>query len=879
MLSTSRPRAATAEEQAARDKEVEEEAAFRTIETEDKFRGQTRVQTTGIPSTPAGRLQPYAEGDSLVERVPVNPPAETTPEQVKAEREQAATAEAERLDRVELGGLTEQLRKRQDSLATKTAEEQAKADKKAKGAETRRRRIIMDTLIKENPDATPAELAPMLRERLKEVPAGTPTPTEQAAATTAEPSTAQPGTATATTLPEATKPDREMQDADTENLINELEGLGTLNTVGTDPDAQITALEEREQALYDQLRDKYGDDHWSDQSLENNADYNATVQEIYKLTDERVSLKEQQERGEQPKAKPTQQTRKPAENTTNKEVEAFRPKLARAISNLVRHNSNATADVQNLIRQGKIVFAPNPESIGRDPKTNSGAATYDIETGKMYVYLDKTDPDDVMGMIANTLHEATHAGQFNDRQGRPSILKHMMGNKKYNEVEKLIRDSYGKNTLATAAVDAAKADTEARKKAREAAGEPDTGEDDQFEHLEVVSYFVSEATHARQGFGRLGGAVRDIKAGARGFLRDKLGVDLDISLDEINSAAQKVAGEIVKTDTAASEGQGTLDIAAGRGATGYRQAVAEGRNYRGRVDAKERFEIPDAAAEINLADIKVDVNDLVNNGKATSAALGKLLDHEKLFANYPELADMRVFFGPKAPGSHASYHPNKKNITVDSALLQAAVNDPDAPSFYDDTLSNKEFLRRIVLHETQHAIQDIEGFIAGANQSSLVSPAAKGRVAKAQTAYEDSIKGFEIAQAVRTLRPEARQAWQDEMGTGLFEGRADQVKTFVEQGFHEQSTDAGIKQQGRKLLAAKENLKVERQKLKEAEKRAWQDYIRDYGETEARNTEFRSRMDPELLTVVFPEDTMGSAEYGISADQTINSSTHTYSAS
>ena len=38
-------------------------------------------------------------------------------------------------------------------------------------------------------------------------------------------------------------------------------------------------------------------------------------------------------------------------------------------------------------------------------------------------------------------------------------------------------------------------------------------------------------------------------------------------------------------------------------------------------------------------------------------------------------------------------------------------------------------------------------------------------------------------------------------------------------------------------------------------------------------------MDPELLTVVFPEDTMGSAEYGISADQTINSSTHTYSAS
>lgn len=77
------------QEEQARQKEIEEEAAFRTIETEDKFRGQTRVERAG---------------DSLVERVPVNPPAETTPAQVQAERESAKAEEAERLDRVELGG-------------------------------------------------------------------------------------------------------------------------------------------------------------------------------------------------------------------------------------------------------------------------------------------------------------------------------------------------------------------------------------------------------------------------------------------------------------------------------------------------------------------------------------------------------------------------------------------------------------------------------------------------------------------------------------------------------------------------------------------------------------------------------------------------------
>ena len=592
-----------------------------------------------------------------------------------------------------------------------------------------------------------------------------------------------------------------MQDADTENLINELEGLGTLNTVGTTPAAD-----------------------------------------------------------------------------TRKQVEAFKPKLARAIKNLVKHNSNATADVQNLIRQGKVVFAPNPESIGRDPKSNSGAATYDIEEGKMYVYLDRTDPDDVVGMIANSLHEATHAGQFNDRAGRPSILKQMMGKDKYNDAAKKIYDAAkAGNKLAQRAVAAAVASGKKAQQVFDPNNEADVAA--YVEGLELVPYFVSEATQARQGFGRLGGVVRDVKAGAKGFIRDQLGVDLDISLDEIDSASQKVAGEVVKTDLTPSDSAvPTAQIAAGRKATGYRQAVAEGRNYRGRVDAKERFEIPDNAAELDLKGVQADVDDLVVNGKSTSTNLGKMLDHKKLFANYPELSGMRVIFGPKAPGSHASYHPNKKEITVDSALLQAAVNNPKEESFYDDSLTNEEFLRRIVLHETQHAIQDIEGFVAGANQSSLISPSAKRRVTNAQKEYEDSIKEFELAQAIKTLPPSYRNSWQEEMDTGLFESRADQVKNFLEQGFHEVSTDAGIKQQGRKFFRAKDNLKVEREKLKEAEKRAWQDYIRDYGETEARNTEFRSRMDPELLTVVFPEDTMGSAEYGISADQTINSSTHTYSA-
>ena len=71
----------------------------------------------------------------------------------------------------------------------------------------------------------------------------------------------------------------------------------------------------------------------------------------------------------------------------------------------------------------------------------------------------------------------------------------------------------------------------------------------------------------------------------------------------------------------------------------------------------------------------------------TTHKLGDVLQHPELFANYPELKNTKVIHTEMRPDLYAAYSPKTKNIYLNTT----------AP----DKLS-------AVLHETQHAVQDIE---------------------------------------------------------------------------------------------------------------------------------------------------------------------------
>lgn len=152
----------------AEDKAATEEAQWRNHDLEQQYQGQTRVE--GVPGN--------------LERVPVHPPEGTTPEKVQEEWQSQKDEEDARLQRVELGQLTERLRTRQqlaEDRATQEQKNQAKKEAKqqatARGQDTHRQNKAADQIIADNPGKSPEELAPLLKEALAK-PAEEPTKAE-----------------------------------------------------------------------------------------------------------------------------------------------------------------------------------------------------------------------------------------------------------------------------------------------------------------------------------------------------------------------------------------------------------------------------------------------------------------------------------------------------------------------------------------------------------------------------------------------------------------------------------------------------------------------------------------------------------------------------
>ena len=77
--------------------------------------------------------------------------------------------------------------------------------------------------------------------------------------------------------------------------------------------------------------------------------------------------------------------------------------------------------------------------------------------------------------------------------------------------------------------------------------------------------------------------------------------------------------------------------------------------------------------------------------------LSEVLNHPQLFEIYPELRDVRVTFGTEGGGAY--YNPNMRSIGIGQDARQPGV---------------------ALMHETQHAVQDLEGMIPGANYEGML---------------------------------------------------------------------------------------------------------------------------------------------------------------
>ena len=149
--------------------------------------------------------------------------------------------------------------------------------------------------------------------------------------------------------------------------------------------------------------------------------------------------------------------------------------------------------------------------------------------------------------------------------------------------------------------------------------------------------------------------------------------------------------------------------------------------YKG-MDGQWRYEIDDSQMEIT--------NDIINYMQ-----LGELIQHEKLFAAYPDLADISVVFQGLEDGVNGSYHPQFDSINLSYRLK----NDPVG-------------LKDALVHEIQHAIQHREGFTNGATAASWDRKIKAGFDSRRAA---DIRKAQETEQELRRIQEEEPEFYRD----------------------------------------------------------------------------------------------------------------------
>lgn len=697
-------------------RELEEEAGFQTIErgdTADSSRvehyGGTTGRTEAVPGTPA------AGGAGVVERVAVAPAQEVRPEDVAAQREASAAAERESQERAEQGKRIEAIRKAQEAQRKKAADAAKKEKTKQTKADTARHDQIVAELTKQYPDYTPAQLEPLVRERMAQ-PAPPPASEEKT------PEQQQESVIRSV----VGRMGKQRDDAQRKALTARVQRYVRANPNATaddvvaaftgqpvaQPEAAPAAEASTASAPVVPVRE-----------APTTPDNKLSDQEVDDLAGRFLGMADSLE-GLRAAGQARRQTQESTDTEATPDVEDiplipeidmedFKARTKQFVRGLVSRGRGDSRSVQQMLMNGQLAFVPNAASIGRN---TDNVAEYDVESGQMFLFADKLkNPGDAVAAIARAFHEATHAGQFNDREGRSNLFRHFLGDGKVQKSASTIRKAAANgNTVAANALNRAELDSFSRAVARgeEAAvaamakhdGKLQAAKDEayssisdaskQFEDLEVVGYFTSEVVESRRGtLGTVGGVVRDITTGAREFLRDNLGLDLDITVDDLATAAANVGSEIVQTDVRGlSQNPNVLgmiyNIDPDNLTPQQQEAIDNGWVYDS-VDGTQKYVLTDEGSSIREGAAER------LRRASTPTPLSEVLSHPILFEQSPDTANIPVYALDELLGDKETrglYMPNEQAIYVNKSLL-----------------SSPDDLRSTLLHEVQHYLQDAAG--------------------------------------------------------------------------------------------------------------------------------------------------------------------------
>lgn len=215
-------------------------------------------------------------------------------------------------------------------------------------------------------------------------------------------------------------------------------------------------------------------------------------------------------------------------------------------------------------------------------------------------------------------------------------------------------------------------------------------------------------------------------------------------------------------------------------------------------DGKPRYEINDQKAKIDpdLDDAAMSrIYDGLNQDYEYQYPLSQILHHNPLFNAYPQLQDMPVLIvkGEDIGNTSAAYMPPIDKLVKKHPEFKHGGIFISA----DDALEHgRGELLNSVLHETQHAIQNLEGFSPGANASAGVDEVIDAHVARVGEGEMSDYLRARVAEArkwddtnIEELGPHAARRHEQElehtfyrMSAGEAEARAVEARRALSAG-------------------------------------------------------------------------------------------------
>ncbi|MDR1089939.1 MAG: hypothetical protein LBL79_02595 [Prevotella sp.] len=236
------------------------------------------------------------------------------------------------------------------------------------------------------------------------------------------------------------------------------------------------------------------------------------------------------------------------------------------------------------------------------------------------------------------------------------------------------------------------------------------------------------------------------------------------------------------------------------------------------ADGKWRYEMPDSQTTRAFKDL--------NTGESMS--LGRALADEALFKAYPELRDIKVEITDTRREA-GSWNPSSKTIELSAYIPAYKDGKLQSDEIFDINAIDEGF-RNVLLHEMQHAIQDIEGFSRGANMNTFSDTSD---LAKAYTEFDGNVKlleGDKYENIGHVLNDERYSGFRSMFASDVKEGK------FLLDGL-----SGNYKTQDKDTFMANYEDFVK----SGAKGTAKDQYMRTAGEVEARNASRRMNMTSE----------------------------------